>query len=251
MVNPTLDVAATEPVRYATFTGRCRALVTDLIIVSVGMVVILIVGDLAENVPGSGRIAWFGMFGLFFLYEPLLIWRRGATIGHARNQLRVVVTATGQPPGLLRSFARYFSKAILGLPSFVTMALTPKHQAVHDWLTQTTVQVSPDTDADEVEFHLERSPEQETLLPSRWRRALVMLAYLVGVYVLFVIVLVVIASGSCASDVGTCTGGRRVAVQLASFAWLAISLAAIVSAWKGLLPGARRLQAARTDSPTA
>ena len=90
----------------------------------------------------AAHIAWLLMFGLFFVYEPLFIWRRAATIGHAKNHL-VVADATGRTPGLGQAFARYFIKLVLGLPSFVTMALSRKHQAVHDVLTRTTVQLSP------------------------------------------------------------------------------------------------------------
>jgi hypothetical protein len=74
------------------------------------------------------------------LYEPLLVAWRGGTIGHFATNLRVVGPAGGNP-SFARAFARYVVKTALGLPSFISMTLTRRHQAVHDVLTRTTVQI--------------------------------------------------------------------------------------------------------------
>src|SRR5215468_10969636 len=103
---------ATAPpsVRYATFTGRVRALLIDTSLVTAVAVATLIVTDALDAMPGIGRVAWLVLFLALFLYEPLFIWRRGATIGHARNHLIVTDVDSAEPPGFLRALCRYLIK---------------------------------------------------------------------------------------------------------------------------------------------
>jgi uncharacterized RDD family membrane protein YckC len=224
--------------RYATFTRRFRALIVDTAIVFGVIIVVVIVGDAADSIPGSGRLAWLLMFAALFLYEPLFIWRRGATIGHTRNQLTVIDDRTGRRPGLAQAFARYCLKVILGIPSFVTMALTRKHQAVHDLLTRTTVQLAADADAQSYEFHLERTEDATTRLPSRLRRAVVMVLYLIAIFVTYGVLVSMLVPLACLRD-QSCTAGTRLLTDAVTLVWLGASLAAVVAAWKGFLPGAR------------
>ena len=230
---------AAAPTRYATFTGRVRALLVDACVIAGGLVVVVVGSDFAERIPGSGRIAWLAMFVLIVMYEPLLIWRRGATIGHARNHLRVVRVKTGRAPGLLRAFARYVTKVVLGLPSFVTMAFTRKHQAVHDWLTQTVVEVAPDADPEVAPYYVERQDNPDEMLPSAARRVAIVIVYLIGIFVFYAIVQQMVDPGGCSRE-RSCVGGQRIAVEALALTWLALSLAATVAGWKGSLPGARR-----------
>ena len=238
------------PPRYATFTRRFRAVLVDTILVSSAFVLLLIVGESADNVPGSGRIILVLMVGLAFLYEPIFVWRRGATIGHAANNLRVLADRTGRPPGLARSFIRYIIKLVLGLPSFITMAFTRRHQAVHDVLTRTTVQRTSIGEVEEHDFHFERVQSPEVVLPSRIRRVSVMIAYLVGAFLIYAVILVVVDPEECAGH-QSCTGSTRVVVEGLALAWLTISIAIVVAAWKGLLLGARQRRLASIDAPVA
>jgi len=148
--------SAASPARYATFTSRCRALLIDTAVVAGVNIALLALGEFGESVPGSDRIVLLLVVGIVFLYEPLFICLRGATIGHAAKHLRVISMTTGEPPSFLQALARYLIKMSLGLPSFVTMVFSRRHQAVHDMLTQTTVQLSLSADADVDDYHLER-----------------------------------------------------------------------------------------------
>jgi len=239
---------AVVPRRYATFNRRFRAVLTDSVLVVLGVMLVLIAADATGRVSGSGIVAWLVMFSIFFLYEPLFVWRRGATIGHSMNHLTVVADGTGRPPGFARAFVRYFIKLVMGLPSFVTMMLSPRHQAVHDLLTRTTVQLAADTDPDLVDFHVEREDEPATLLPSRTRRTIVALAYLVLLFIIYAMVLVVIDPGSCARQ-GTCSHSMQVIFDLLAPVWLVASLASIVAVWKGRMVGARRRRDSHVDMP--
>ena len=81
--------------------------------------------------PGSGRVLVVLFYGLIFLYEPLLVWGFGATIGQrARTGLRVVDDATGGNPPFWRAFVRFVLKTVLGLPSGIAIAFTRRHQAL-------------------------------------------------------------------------------------------------------------------------
>ena len=223
--------------RYGTFTRRLRALVVDTAITSGAVVLVFILGDATRALRGSGRVTLLLIVAVLLLYEPILVSRRGATIGHARNQLQVVDARTGSWPSFGRALGRYFIKLVLGLPSFITMALTRKHQVVHDLLTRTTVQVPAEEDS--AEFHTERVDEPELVLPSRRRRFVVVALYLAVLFVAYVVAIMLVDPAGCARD-QTCTGGTRIAVEGFALAWLALSLATIVAGWKGLLFGARR-----------
>jgi hypothetical protein len=129
------------------------------------------------------------------------------------------------------------------------MAFTRKHQAVHDWLTQTVVEVAPDADADAAPFHVERQDDPGEVLPSAARRMAIVVAYLIGLLVVYAIVQKMIDPAGCAAE-QSCVGGQRIAVEALALAWLAISFVAIVAGWKGSLPGARR-SPVPSDPPVA
>lgn len=233
------DVGPILPTRYATFTSRFRAALIDTFLVAVAVVLIVVLGDAAANVPGSGRVALLLLFGLAFLYEPLFVWRRGATIGHARKNLVVIAEATGRPPGFGRAFARFLVKAVCGLPSFVTMAFSRKHQTIHDWLTRTTVRLAPSADVAEHDYHLDVPDEPDLALPSRPRRAAIVILYLVALFVIYGVVLSIVDPAGCvrAHD---CGAGTKFMIDIVALAWLTASVGVVIGGWKGMLVGARR-----------
>lgn len=244
------DESPDPPTRYATFTSRMRAALIDTFVVATALVAIFMIGDAAADVPGSGRVAVLLIFGLALLYEPLLVWRRGATIGHRRNHLMVVSEATGRSPGLARAFLRYLVKAIFGIVSFGTMPLSRRHQAVHDWVTRTTVRVAPGAEELVEEFHLELSDGPDELSPSRSRRALVGLAYLIALLVANGIAVSIVDPERCARA-RSCDGATTLMLRALGVTWIALSCATIIAAWKGLLWGARRRPASRAAAPLA
>lgn len=224
--------------RYAAFARRLRALVIDAALV-MGIVAALVIGaDFADSLPGYGRGAWLIMFCALFLYEPVFVWQRGATVGHALCKITVVDERSGEHPRLWQAFTRYFLKLLLGIPSFVTMALTKKHQAVHDMLTKTTVQLRRDVPLDAGDFHLERDEEPVAGLPSKGRRTAVMILYLVALFLLYGVLLAVTDPLGCLRD-QSCPVAIRLLADAMSVLWMVLSLATIIAAWKGLLPGAR------------
>jgi hypothetical protein len=197
-----------------------------------------------SDLPGATRLVLLLIVALILLYEPVLVSRRGATIGHAVARLRVVDVRTGRWPSFGRAFVRFLIKGILGLPSFITMALDRRHQAVHDLLTHTAVQVLETEEL--VEFHVERIEEPDVVLPSRGRRLVVIVLYLVVVFFASNIAIALVAGPGCLSD-QACSGGTLLVIQLIGVAWLALSAATIIAGWKGLLFGARRSRRVESD----
>jgi uncharacterized RDD family membrane protein YckC len=235
-------------VRYATFTRRARAVLIDSAIVGGSIGALVILGDLASDVPGAGRVAWLLLFGVVVLYEPVLVWRRGATIGHAANQIMIVADGTGRPPSFIRALARYLGKVPLGVFGFLPMATTRRHQALHDMLARTTVQLAPTADADTEDFHVEREDNDDILLPSRARRTFVIVGYVIVLVLAYGRVVTASLPDDCVRD-GVCSAGGRLFAQSVFALALVLSAGAVVAGWRGMLPGARARPVASSDAP--
>ena len=235
-----------SPVRYATFTRRFRALVIDNCCVAALLLALFFLDDAISDVPGATRVAWLLMVAVLLLYDPVLVSRRGATIGHAAAGLRVVDARTGRWPSFARAFVRSLVKLMLGLLSFFTMELTRRHQAVHDMVTHTTVQAMESVE--QVEYSLERVDELDVVMPSALRRLAVIFLYLVVVLFVCDESISLVDTIGCIRTQG-CSAGARALLETIALCWLALSAAAIVAGWKGLLLGARK--STRVDSDVA
>ena len=223
---------------YASFTRRFQGVALDAVVVLTGVVVIAVISDMSRDVPGSGRVAVAALLGLIFLYEPVMVARYGGTLGHRVVNLRVVDDATGGNPGFLRALARFVIKTALGILSFTAMALTRRHQAVHDSLTHTTVQVRDLSRARPGHYRVERDAVEIDGLPSRGRRLAVIAAYLVALFVVLAAVSGLLLPDTCLDGIH-CTAGQELVSRALGFAWLALSVVSIVAGWRGRLPGAR------------
>lgn len=226
---------------YANFTRRFQGLALDAVVVLTGVVVIAVVSDMTRDVPGSGRAAMAALLGLIFLYEPVMVARYGGTLGHRVVNLRVVDDATGGNPGFLRALARFVIKTALGILSF------GRHQAVHDSLTHTTVQLRDLSRARPTDYSVERDAVEIEGLPSRGRRLAVIAAYMVALFVALATVSGLLLPDTCLNGIH-CTAGQELASTALGFAWLALSVLSIIAGWRGRLPGAR---ATPNDSATS
>ena len=238
---------ATSYVAYASFGARLRALVVDAAVIAFILVVLVVASDLTRDVPGTGRVFVVLLLAVAFLYEPVQVWRYGATLGHRWANVRVVADATGGNPGFGRAFARFLIKSVLGIASFVAMALTRRHQAVHDGLTRTTMQIRDVGRARATDFAFERTVDPAVQLPSAWRRIAVIVLFVVGAFVAMTLLMVALVTPPCL-DNDACTAGETLVVNVVSLSWLAGTLFLIVAGWRGRLWGAR---ARRGDASAA
>ncbi len=126
--------------RYGRFLRRFQAAVIDVIVIllaiygAVFIAVTLNSENLARTLGFSIAIGWL-------LYEPVLVALTGSTVGHYLCNLRVVDNRTGGNINFFKAVARTLLKAVLGWLSFITMATTRRHQAIHDLATGSTVQI--------------------------------------------------------------------------------------------------------------
>jgi uncharacterized RDD family membrane protein YckC len=192
------------------------------------------------NFSQSLRLTLFAaVIGLLLLYEPVLVTHRGSTIGQQLCNLRVVApTVTGRLP-FWKAFLRWLLKAVTGLASFATMGATRRNQALHDLPFGTTVQIANPAVARARDYISERPEPAVGPLPSRWRRVVVIAAYVVLLVPLFGPVVSLGASSECI-DGNRCGPGERIWVQLVATGWLATFVALCIFGWKGRLPGAQR-----------
>ncbi len=126
---------------YATFPRRLHALSTDTIVLGSFVIVVVFLVPVVEDVAVL-RISLFVVCcAVLFLYEPAMVSRFGGTLGHLFLNLRVVDNRTGRNVRFWKAFIRVWLKAVLGIFSFFSMAFTSRHQAIHDLLTASTVQI--------------------------------------------------------------------------------------------------------------
>jgi uncharacterized RDD family membrane protein YckC len=132
---------AAGPPLYANFPRRLDALSIDSVVLIGFSILVFLLVPLFEHLDDA-RIALIVCWWLtIILYEPVMVWRFGGTIGHRTMNLRVVDNRTAGNVSLLKALARLIVKGLLGTLSFFTMNFSRRHQAVHDILTGSSVQI--------------------------------------------------------------------------------------------------------------
>jgi uncharacterized RDD family membrane protein YckC len=227
---------------YARFWPRVRALFLDSIILLLVMVAGLVIAT-SIKANGAARVVGFAVAGFWLLYEPIMVAFWGGTIGHLRTNLRVVDDRTHGNVSFLKAVARAVIKAVLGLPSFVTMLVTRRSQAVHDLLTGSTVQVRDLSRAAPSLYVHERTELAGSTMPSAKRRAVFILGYVLGVTVLCCLLVGVLSevriiSAACV-DNDECTPRDDLILYSVIVGWLVAFLVVLVLGWRGRLYGCR------------
>ncbi|MGV7219433.1 RDD family protein [Bradyrhizobium sp. UFLA05-112] len=237
----TTPVTSDAP-RYARCARRLKAILLDWML---AMALLFGAVALASNLQSDliARVLGMAVVLILVFYEPVLVSRAGGTLGHYWTNLRVVDDGGGNLT-FRKAFARFAIKSLLSWYSFLTMMATRRNQAVHDLLTHSTVQIRDLAKATSSQFITERRELDDAAMPSRLRRALVTMAYLVLGGVLYVMALgALLQQGMLSSaclDRDVCSGGDRI-VSFAAATVLLLALALVIGmGWRGRLPGARR-----------
>jgi uncharacterized RDD family membrane protein YckC len=227
--------------RYARFSRRLKAILLDWML---AMALVFGALTVASNVPDDtlARTLGVSVVVILLLYEPVLVWRIGGTLGHTWTNLRVVDDHGGNL-SFTKALARFALKSVLGWYSFLIIAATRRNQAVHDLLTHSTVQIRDLAKANPGQFVTERS-EEAAAMPSRLRRTFVTAVYLALVVLLYFGVLgTMLRSGVLSRaclDRDVCSGGDRLVESLTITALLLMIALIIGMGWRGRLFGARR-----------
>lgn len=228
--------------QYARFVRRFRGIVIDFIVMIVVMFGALFIASIVE-VDHVARVLGVVVVLTLLLYEPILVSSTGSTIGHYMANLRVVDERSHGNVSFLKAVARVLIKSMLGWYSFMTMAATRRNQALHDKLTASTVQIRDRAKALPWHYVTERTELGNPNLPSRTRRVVVILAYLLLTFVLLVVIEVVlqgtgVMSPACV-DRGYCSAGERSTSIAVGVIWLIACAWLIARGWRGKLWGAR------------
>jgi hypothetical protein len=185
-------------------------------------------------------LAFLLWFGFLCLYEPVLVWRRGATLGHMAANIRVVDQRTGGNPTFLRALGRFWLKGFVGLLAFAFMGTTRRHQALHDLAARTTVEIADPAKALPEHFVEEREPLPAAGLPSRLRRVVVILAYSVVSWLALGVALILSESEQCVEHNFACTPQELLLEKVLGLLFVGVLAACIIFGWTGRLLGARR-----------
>ena len=142
--------------------------------------------------------------------------------------------------------ARVLIKSLLGWYSFVAMAMTYRHQAVHDLLTSSTVQIRDLAKAQPHHFRGRRETISLPGMPTLVRRTAVIAAYLLSWFVLFSLVMASLAPVGLVSrqciDGEPCSTTELIVLTVLWVAWAGTSIWTAVAGWQGRLQGARAKQ---------
>src|SRR5262245_41594570 len=231
---------------YGRFLRRVQAAFIDAIVIMVAIfsavfiAVTLNSDHLARTLGFSIAIGWL-------LYEPLLVTLTGSTVGHYLCNLRVVDNRTGGNINFFKAVVRTVLKAVLGWLSFITMATTRRHQAIHDLATKSTVQIRNLAQARPHHYRGEQTELASADMPSWVRRLIVIVLYLVVVFFVVGFALMGLeaanmVSAAC-SQKGRCSPSEGLVLITWFFAWIGVSILCIVLGWRGRLIGARKAQA--------
>jgi uncharacterized RDD family membrane protein YckC len=178
-------------VLYATLPRRIKASIIDGIVLLAFIILSpLLIGPLTGNDSGLSAIA---MFTPPLLLEPFLISYLGFTVGQYVFGIQVVRIDTGGKCPLVASFARYYTKVILGSLSMAYMLFSKKHQAIHDHVAKTLVVLSVKKIERNPNFanygELEQTLEGDFIYPSALKRFGFFLIWLVPVSIVFGIII--------------------------------------------------------------
>lgn len=224
------------PPLYGSFPRRIQALLIDGLLLTMWL---LLGATLAASLPGEiGRWANIAVLAGVLLYEPVLVSLAGGTLGHRAMNLRVVSDGSGGRLSFGGALARWVVKALLGIFSFVFMAVTSRHQALHDLMVQATVQVRDRAKASPVHFVTEREEPREAGPSSVARRVVVILVHVVALYFVMSFGFMVLASQECLLD-DLCTPGEDARLFALLLASLVAAVWTAVLGWRGQLMGLR------------
>jgi len=207
------------PVAYARLRYRFLAMAIDMVLI-IGA---FIFGGFALALTGSIALMVVGFAVMCvgaILYEPLLVSSRGATIGHAFLGLEVL-TGRGERLSFAQALARALLKGSIGVASFLWMAMTMRHQALHDVATRSTVRVvDPGANPERAVLRERTEPVGRGI--SAGRRILTTTAYEAAAFAAYAIPSAGLMSEDCVSQ-AQCGAGELLWSTFGYWAWLAVA----------------------------
>ena len=179
--------------------------------------------------------------------EPGMVSSTGGTIGHHLIGLRIRDATRDVKIGFFRALLRFIIRGLLGVVSLVFILITRRHQAIHDYVTRSIVVLRRSEGIAERERQVERTESAAFEYPSRTRRSIVTLLYLIVSFVVLSITVNIVVSVDCIEN-ERCTDRETVVVLILGLIWLISVCIGFVLGWRGQLLGARRTPTTGLDS---
>jgi uncharacterized RDD family membrane protein YckC len=223
---------------YARVAPRLQAFVLDMLIYA-GVLLSFLVTASFIPIHGVTQVLAFIALLVVVLYEPVLITMAGGTVGHCARNLRVVRAGDLGSVSFPRAVVRTIVKGAVGVPIFLVVYFTTRHQGLHDLLTGTIVIPRNPAAIRNEWFAAERLREPHTALPRVRRRITVAIAYAGSLNVLLGLTHSLLVSDTCWAG-GTCSPRENGIATLLSLVSLAGIVTLAVMGGNGLLWGARR-----------
>lgn len=222
---------------YAIFPRRLLGLVVDGFIFTLLLIAGMLVFSVSDT-RSAGLAFLLTMLAFLLLYEPLLVWRIGGTVGHYAVNLRVEREAGPAHLGLFAALIRTWVKVVLGFYSFFFMLLTRRHQALHDKITRSVVVIHDLGKARPEHWVRERSGAHGPTGVSIPRRVAVILGYAVLLFLALFVTLGMQVSSACLEN-DVCSSGEDLAILVAAFGLILGMGVVVVAGLSGRLPGGR------------
>lgn len=227
--------------------GRMRRRIEVMMIDNMLFLLLVVVSlslATATDTNSVSRIVGYSAAAVLVLYEPLLVSFAGGTLGHTLRNLRVVDACTGSNLSVKKAFARFTIKLVLGVVSFISMLVTKRHQAIHDVVTGSAVQVRDPAKARGGDFHRARSDAEMASMPSLSQRIIIALGHIAISFIVFAVAIAVQQgfelTPPCSIKGPWCVNGEHVASLAMSSIWLLAVVVLLVQGLRGKLWGARR-----------
>jgi uncharacterized RDD family membrane protein YckC len=233
---------------YGTIPRRLNGLVLDSLVLLAIVGAFMTLGAAFDWSPNARKVLFAAMIITPILYEPILVSRYGATLGHRWQNLRVVADRGGFP-SFPRALLRWLAKLPLGAFALFSIPATQRHQAVHDLVARTTVQIHDPSRAPSHTYAAAR-PAVGGVLPSRGRRVLVVAGYEVVLFLAVSAASYLGSTDACLVD-NDCTARENVWNTALGVVWLSLAVLLAAFGMTGRLWGARRQPADASPSPAA
>ena len=226
---------------YARFMRRAQGVFIDAIVFMV-IIAAALIAAVSFGSDNVGRILGITVVASWLLYEPVLVSMTGGTIGHHVYNMRVVDDRGGNV-SFIKAVVRMIIKSVLGWYSFIAMAATSRHQAVHDLVTKSTVQIRNLATAKPHHFSGKDEAFAAPGMPSRRRRMLLILAFVTCWFAVCWLALVGLVSAGLISvrciNTDFCSASETMWIDGVGLAWLGVTALIVFLGWRGRLWGGR------------
>ncbi len=190
------------------------------------------------DIPAYAKVSFVTLVILAF--EPGLVSLTGSTIGHYLRNLKVEDAKTGRRLNIVKAIARFLVKFTLGIYSLVSILITRNHQAVHDMAVKSVVVLRhPERYSKADRLPERKQVDNAFIYPSRLRRVLFIVLYLVAIVFAFAFARYFFLSNKCFLY-DECVNLDKFVELILSIVWIVSFFAVFYFGANGYLWGARR-----------